>query len=114
MLKRAQMSVLVAIVALSATFFCGVAFAEEKRPETLHSIQEFLRDNKLRPVPGPLDMYVDDQKSTIHLELPDLNQDFIYAVTLATGIGTTNLSSSRGAMDRGVSSRERLVTFRRY
>ena len=59
-------------------------------------------------------MYVDDQKAKIYLEALEPGDDLIYAVTLMSGVGTTNLTSASGAMDRGMNSRERLVAFRRH
>jgi hypothetical protein len=82
-------------------------------PSFLSAIQKFVDDNKLRLIPGPLNMYVDDQKAKIYLETVEPDDDLIYAVTLMSGVGTTHLTSASGAMDRGMNSRERLVAFRR-
>ena len=83
-------------------------------PAFLSAIQKFVDDNKLRLIPGPLNMYVDDEKAKIYLEALELGDDLIYTVTLMSGIGTTNLTSASGAMDRGMNGRERLVAFRRH
>lgn len=82
-------------------------------PSFLSALQKFVDDNKLRLIPGPLNMYVDDQKAKIYLETVEPDDDLIYAVTLMSGVGTTHLTSASGAMDRGMNSRERLVAFRR-
>ncbi|WP_298757353.1 zinc-dependent metalloprotease [uncultured Psychroserpens sp.] len=76
--------------------FCCVTF----------SYSQVLDKKDLKKQTGFFDFHYDESKDKIYLEVKDLNKDFLYVNSLATGVGSNDIG-----LDRGQLGQERLVKF---
>ena len=65
-------------------------------------------DKKLEKFEGFFDFYYDASTDKIYLEVENLDSDFLYINSLATGIGSNDIG-----LDRGQLGNERLVSFQK-
>ena len=65
-------------------------------------------DKDLVKYEGFFDFYYDIKSDKIYLEVENLNSDFLYISSLATGIGSNDIG-----LDRGQLGSERLVSFQK-
>lgn len=61
-----------------------------------------------RALPGFLPLYWDEKKGELWLEIPQLEQEFIYFTSLPAGVGSNDIG-----LDRGQLGQERIVRFSR-
>lgn len=69
------------------------------------SAQDF---SKMKKMEGFVPFYLDEEKGKIYLEIPALDQEFLYVNSLTAGIGSNDIG-----LDRGQLGEDRLVEFRR-
>lgn len=70
------------------------------------SIEERTKD--LRKLDGLFPLYWDENAARVWLEIPRLNQEYLYSTGLATGLGSNDIG-----LDRGILTGSRIVTFER-
>ena len=72
------------------------------------SFSQSILDKELEKFEGFFDFYYDNSTDKIYLEVTELNRDFLYINSLATGIGSNDIG-----LDRGQLGNERLVSFQK-
>ncbi|MDA9356806.1 zinc-dependent metalloprotease [Flavobacteriaceae bacterium] len=72
------------------------------------SFSQSILDKKLDKYEGFFDFYYDVSTDKIYLEVENLNSEFLYINSLATGIGSNDIG-----LDRGQLGNERLVSFQK-
>ena len=72
------------------------------------SFSQSILDKELVKFEGFFDFYYDNSTDKIYLEVTELNRDFLYINSLATGIGSNDIG-----LDRGQLGNERLVSFQK-
>ena len=72
------------------------------------SFSESILDKELEKFEGFFNFYYDNSTDKIYLEVTELNRDFLYINSLATGIGSNDIG-----LDRGQLGNERLVSFQK-
>lgn len=70
------------------------------------SFSQVLKDKKLTSYKGYFNFYYEESQDKIYLEVDNLDQEFLYVSSLATGVGSNDIG-----LDRGQLGRERLVKF---
>ncbi|WP_299274900.1 zinc-dependent metalloprotease [uncultured Psychroserpens sp.] len=70
------------------------------------SFSQVLSKKDLKPYKGFFDFHYEDATDKIYLEIKDLNKEFLYVNSLATGVGSNDIG-----LDRGQLGQERLVKF---
>ena len=73
-----------------------------------NSFSESILDKDLKKYNGFFDFYYDSSSDKIYLEVKNLENDFLYINSLATGIGSNDIG-----LDRGQLGNERIVHFRK-
>ncbi|MGI8668543.1 MAG: zinc-dependent metalloprotease [Aridibacter sp.] len=71
-------------------------FAQENNTKQIKSISEFTKD--LRKIDGYLPLFYDDEKGKMYFEVSRLNQEFLYQVSLPTGVGSNPIGLDRGQL----------------
>ena len=72
------------------------------------SFSQSILDKELEKFEGFFNFYYDNSTDKIYLEVKDLDKDFLYINSLATGIGSNDIG-----LDRGQLGNERLVSFQK-
>tara|TARA_B100000768_G_scaffold160004_1_gene159344 strand:- start:1002 stop:3419 length:2418 start_codon:yes stop_codon:yes gene_type:complete len=72
------------------------------------SFSQSILDKELEKFEGFFNFYYDNSTDKIYLEVTELNRDFLYINSLATGIGSNDIG-----LDRGQLGNERLVSFQK-
>ncbi|WP_425075517.1 zinc-dependent metalloprotease [Psychroserpens sp. S379A] len=67
---------------------------------------QVLNNKDLETYKGFFDFYYEEAQDKIYLEVKDLNQEFLYVNSIATGVGSNDIG-----LDRGQLGRERIVKF---
>ncbi|MBJ7879895.1 zinc-dependent metalloprotease [Gelidibacter salicanalis] len=70
------------------------------------SFSQVLKKKKVEPYTGFFDFYYEEQQDKIYLEVANLDDEFLYVNSLASGIGSNDIG-----LDRGQLGSERLVKF---
>ena len=79
------------------------AFSQTPPRKTISSVTE-----KLQKIDGFVPLYVDAESGKIYIEITRWNQEFLYLVSLPTGVGSNPLG-----LDRGQLGTTKVVTFER-
>lgn len=69
---------------------------------------QVLDTKELESFKGLFDFYYEEAQDKIYLEVKDLNKEFLYVNSLATGVGSNDIG-----LDRGQLGRERIVKFQK-
>jgi len=72
------------------------------------SFSQVLTGKKIKSYNGFFDFYYEESTDKIYLEVKNLDKDFLYVNSLATGVGSNDIG-----LDRGQLGRERLVKFQK-
>ncbi len=81
---------------LMLLFVSFSVFAQENNTKQTKSISEFTKD--LRKIDGYLPLFYDDEKGKMYFEISRLNQEFLYQVSLPTGVGSNPIGLDRGQL----------------
>lgn len=86
------------IALLVCAFFSFAVFAQDKKDDApkMKSISEFTENQ--RKIEGYLPLYYDDEKGKMYFELSRLNQEFLYQISLTTGVGSNPIGLDRGQL----------------
>ena len=76
----------------------SAAFAQDRKPDapqkkTIASITE-----KLQKIDGFMPLYIDSDNGKIYIEITRFNKEFLYLVSLPTGVGSNPLGLDRGQL----------------
>ncbi len=85
------------------------AFAQDKKTESpppKKSIAQFTE--KLQKIDGFVPIYVSGEDGKIYLEIPNFNREFLYQISLPTGVGSNPIG-----LDRGQLGETKIVYFER-
>lgn len=93
---------------LSAALMAVAAVAAEKSASPAAPATLAEKTKTLRALPGFLPLYWDEKKGELWLEIPQLEQEFIYFTSLPAGVGSNDIG-----LDRGQIGQERIVRFSR-
>ena len=74
----------------------------------LNGFPQKLEGNKLRAYKGFFDFHYEESTDKIYLDVEELDKEFLYVNSLATGVGSNDIG-----LDRGQLGRERLVVFKK-
>ena len=91
---------------LTLALACLSAFAQKtdnKKPKTVGEIT-----SGLQKIDGYIPLYYDDEKGKMYLEITRPNEEFLYQVSLPTGVGSNPIG-----LDRGQLGRTKVVYFER-
>jgi predicted Zn-dependent protease len=86
------------LVFLVLTFVSSSAFAQDKKtePQPKKNISAFTE--KLQKINGFVPLYVNAEDGKIYLEISRFNQEFLYQVSLPTGVGSNPIGLDRGQL----------------
>ncbi len=85
------------IVVFSLIFvFAFSLSAQDKDEKKIRSISDFTRGQ--RSIEGFQPLYYDDEKGKMYLEIRRLGQEFLYQVSLPTGVGSNPIGLDRGQL----------------
>ena len=82
----------VILLVFATVFSCINCLAQEKVP-SISSFTEHMKKHQ-----GLFDFYWDDRSGKIWLEIENLNQEFLYQISLPTGIGSNDIGLDRGQL----------------
>ncbi|MGI8544167.1 MAG: zinc-dependent metalloprotease [Aridibacter sp.] len=88
--------VITAFLLLIFVSFFVFAQKDENNAKQIKSISEFTKD--LRKIDGYLPLFYDDEKGKMYFEVSRLNQEFLYQVSLPTGVGSNPIGLDRGQL----------------
>ncbi|MDQ4120285.1 MAG: zinc-dependent metalloprotease [Acidobacteriota bacterium] len=88
--------------------FVSLASAQDKKPETQQRKTISAVTEKLQKIDGFLPLYLNPDDGKIFLEIPWLNREFLYQISLTTGVGSNPIG-----LDRGQLGTTRIVYFER-
>ncbi len=76
----------------------SAAFAQDRKPDapqkkTIASVTE-----KLQKIDGFMPLYIDSDNGKIYIEITRFNKEFLYLVSLPTGVGSNPLGLDRGQL----------------
>ncbi|MEZ5425266.1 MAG: zinc-dependent metalloprotease [Pyrinomonadaceae bacterium] len=79
------------------TFFF-LTFGQDKKPDTAKkkSFDEITRD--LRKIEGFIPLYYDDENGKMYLEISRFKREFLYQISLPTGVGSNPIGLDRGQL----------------
>jgi len=93
--------ILVSVLIILSFTLAGAAQTPPKK--TISSVTE-----KLQKIDGFMPLYVDSDNGKVYMEISRLNKEFLYLVSLPTGVGSNPLG-----LDRGQLGTTKVVTFER-
>ena len=91
------------IVFLIVVSFVALAASQTPPKKTIASVTE-----KLQKIDGFVPLYIDNDNGKIYIEISRLNKEFLYLVSLPTGVGSNPLG-----LDRGQLGTTKVVAFER-
>ncbi len=73
-------------------------FAQDKKDDPLKvkDFKEFTKD--LRKIDGYLPLFYDDEKGKMYFEIPQTGKEFLYQISLPTGVGSNPIGLDRGQL----------------
>lgn len=74
------------------------AFAQDRRPETQQRKTISAFTEKLQKIDGFVPLYLNAEDGKIYLEVPWFNREFLYQVSLPTGVGSNPIGLDRGQL----------------
>src|SRR5918997_846424 len=96
------------LVFLILTFVSSAALAQDKKPEAQPKKNISAFTEKLQKINGFVPLYLNAEDGKIYLEISRFNQEFLYQVSLPTGVGSNPIG-----LDRGQLGDTRVVRFER-
>ena len=86
--------ILIAFVLTAIAAFTG--FAQDKNEKKNRPISDFT--SKLQKIDGYIPLFYDDEKGKMYLEVSRLKEEFLYQVSLTTGVGSNPIGLDRGQL----------------
>src|SRR5918997_1324863 len=105
MVKRSVVLVGFTIVAILPVFLQAQQ-QQPQRPAAIPSIDD--RTNGMKKIDGFFPLYWDERSGSMFLEIPRLEQDFLFSTGLSAGLGSNDIG-----LDRGRGGAGRIVQFQR-
>ncbi len=78
-------------------FIVFSAFAQEKKPEVKKKTFAEITEN-LQRIEGFLPLYLNSEDGKIYLEISRFNREFLYQISLTTGVGSNPIGLDRGQL----------------
>ena len=78
-------------------FVALTAFPQEKKPETKKKTFAEITENTQK-IDGFLPLYLNNEDGKIYLEISRFNQEFLYQISLTTGVGSNPIGLDRGQL----------------
>ncbi|NNE99373.1 MAG: DUF5117 domain-containing protein [Pyrinomonadaceae bacterium] len=92
--KKIMSKLLVAILTLALAVVSALSQkTEQKKPKSMSEIT-----SNLKRIEGYIPLFYDDEKGKMFLEITRLNDEFLYQVSLPTGIGSNPIGLDRGQL----------------
>ncbi len=76
-------------------FVSSFAFSQDKKPETKKKSFAETTEN-LQKIDGYVPLYLNNEEGKIYLEVSRLNNEFLYQISLPTGVGSNPIGLDRG------------------
>jgi predicted Zn-dependent protease len=86
------------LVFLVSTFVSSAALAQDKKPEAQPKKNISAFTEKLQKINGFVPLYLNADDGKIYLEISRFNQEFLYQVSLPTGVGSNPIGLDRGQL----------------
>lgn len=74
------------------------SIAQDKKPETQQKKTVSAVTEKLQKIDGFVPLYLNPEDGKIYLEIPWFNREFLYQVSLTTGVGSNPIGLDRGQL----------------
>ena len=84
------------IAFLALAIICIPAFSQDKKGKKPKSIKDFTE--KLRKIDGYIPLFYDDDDGKMYLEVSRLREEFLYQISLPTGVGSNPIGLDRGQL----------------
>lgn len=96
------------IVFLTLILLTFSVFTQDKKDDSpkVKSLNDFTKD--LKKIDGYIPLFYDEEKGKMFMQVSRLNQEFLYQVSLSTGVGSNPIG-----LDRGQLGRTKVVYFER-
>src|SRR5687768_18492742 len=96
----------VTIAALAIATLTMPLAAQQQRAAAIPSIDD--RTSGMKKIDGYFPLYWDERSGSMYLEIPRLEQDFLFSTGLSAGLGSNDIG-----LDRGRGGAGRIVQFQR-